>query len=287
MGSQQVCEITQKYNGRPGGLISILEEIQGKYGYLPEKLLREVAEQTGKSLVDIYGVATFYKAFRLKPRGNHLVTVCTGTACHVRNSPEIVEEFKKELNISVGETTTDNEFTLETINCLGSCALGPIVVIDGHYFSRVKKSMVPTLLKMTRDGLDKVDVLHDKRVFPLELKCPRCNHSLMDSKDPIDEHPSVKITVSFGRKHGWLRLSSMYGSYNKKSEYDIPDGTIIHCFCPHCHGALTDTAMCVECGAPMISMLVRGGNMVQVCSRQGCKGHMLEVNNVNVNSMVG
>jgi len=280
MGSQQIGEITRKYDKKPGGLISILEEIQGKYGYLPQNLIEDVAEQTGKSLVDIYGVATFYKAFRLNPIGDHLITVCLGTACHVRNSPEIVEEFKKELGISVGETTPNNEFTLETINCLGSCALGPIVVIDGRYFSRVKKSLVPKLIKMTRDGLDTIDVLNDKRVFPLKLRCPRCNHSLMDSKHPIDEHASVKVTVSFGRKHGWLRLSSMYGSYHIESEYDIHNGTVVNCFCPHCHGALTDTSMCPECGAPMIAMLVRGGNMVQVCSRHGCKGHMLEVNNI-------
>ncbi len=279
MDSEQIAEITRKYDKKPGGLISILEEIQGKYGYLPRNLVEEVAETTGKSLVDIYGVATFYKAFRLKPRGKHLVTVCLGTACHVRNSPEIVEEFKGTLNIAVGETTPDNEFTLETINCLGSCALGPIVVIDGHYFSRVNKSMVQKLIKTAREGLNNIDVLHDTRVFPLELRCPRCNHSLMDPNHPIDEHASVKVTVSFGRKHGWLRLSSMYGSYNKESEYDIPEGTVVNCFCPFCHGALTDTAICPECGAPMVAMLVHGGNMVQVCSRSGCRGHMLEVNN--------
>ncbi len=280
MDSQQICEITQKYDGRPGGLISILEEVQSKHGYLEESLLREVSEQTGKSLVDIYGVATFYKAFRLKPRGNHLITVCLGTACHVRNSPEIVEKFKSELDISIGETTPDNEFTLEAINCLGACALGPIVVIDGHYFSRVNKSMVPKLIKMAKEGLDKVDTLNDKRVFPLELKCPRCNHSLMDLNHPIDKHASIKITVSFGRKHGWLRLSSMYGSFNIESEYEILNGTIVNCFCPHCNGTLTDTATCPECEAHMITMQVRGGSMLQVCSRHGCKGHMLEVNNV-------
>ena len=114
------------------GLIAILEQIQAKYGYLPESKLKEVSETTGKSMVDIYGVATFYRAFSLKPRGKHLVSVCQGTACHVRNSTAVADEFCKKLDVKPGNTTNDKEFTLETVNCLGACALGPIVVVDGH-----------------------------------------------------------------------------------------------------------------------------------------------------------
>src|SRR5690606_22695369 len=104
---------------------------------LPEQALREVADATGRPLVDVYGVATFYRAFSLKPRGKHVCTVCLGTACHVRGAPAVVSAFEKRLAVKAGETTSDEEFTLETVACLGACALGPIVVADGHYFSNV------------------------------------------------------------------------------------------------------------------------------------------------------
>ena len=140
------------------GLISILEDIQGKYGYLPQGALVAVADKTNRSLVDIYGVATFYKSFSLIPRGKHLISVCLGTACHVRSAPVIVEEFERQLGINAGSTTEDREFSLETVNCLGACALGPIVVADGHYFSNVNTSNVNVILIKTRAGLDKVKV---------------------------------------------------------------------------------------------------------------------------------
>jgi len=129
-----------------GSLIAILEAIQAEWGYLPEKALRTVAEATGHSLVDVYGVATFYRSFSLQPRGKHLLTVCLGTACHVRGAPMIVGEFERRLGIRVGETTADGEFTLETVNCLGACALGPIVVVDGRYFSNVNTAKVGRIL---------------------------------------------------------------------------------------------------------------------------------------------
>ena len=125
-------KIAQKHNNELGGVIAILEEIQSKYSYLPEKALKTVAQETGRSLVDIYGVATFYKYFSLKPRGEHLVSVCLGTACHVRQGPVIAKEFENQLGIRAGETTSNREFSLDTVNCLGACARGPIVVVDGH-----------------------------------------------------------------------------------------------------------------------------------------------------------
>ena len=157
--SRQVLAILDKYNGDGHGLIAILEEIQGQYGYLPEKALRTVGERTGRSLVDIYGVATFYRSFSLQPRGKHLVCACLGTACHVRGAPRIVEELERQLGISPGETTPDKEFTLETVNCLGACALGPVVVIDGHYFSHVDTGGVKRLLKKARAGLPQIEEL--------------------------------------------------------------------------------------------------------------------------------
>ena len=128
----EVAGILDRHEGDRGGLISILEDIQARYSYLPAEALKTVADATGRSLVDIYAVATFYKSFSLKPRGKHVCTVCTGTACHVRGAPTVAQEFERQLGINAGETTPDKEFTLETVNCLGACAAGPIVVVDGH-----------------------------------------------------------------------------------------------------------------------------------------------------------
>jgi NADH-quinone oxidoreductase subunit E len=255
------------------GLISILEDIQGQYGYLPEGALVAVAEKTDRSLVDIYGVATFYKAFSLQPRGKHLISACLGTACHVRGAPAVVEELKQQLGINAGETTEDKEFTLETVNCLGACALGPIVVVDGHYFPEVKISMIKEILNKAQVGLDVVEIKGDRA---------RCNHSLMDPRHPIDDHPSIRVTVSFEQNHGWLALSSLYGSYNVDSEYKIPADTVVHMFCPHCHAELIGGAKCGECDAPMVPMIVRGGGMVQICSRRGCKGHIFDLSGTTV-----
>ena len=265
-----------------GGLISILEDIQAKYGYLPESALRNVAEKTGRSLVDIYGVATFYKSFSLKPRGKHLISTCLGTACHVRGSNTIVKKIEQELGIHAGETPPDREFSLETVNCLGACALGPVVVVDGHYFPHVKASTVADILNKAREGIDKIDVKTDKRVFPVEVSCAHCNHSLMDNRQVIDGHPVVRVTISFGHKHGWLALSSLYGSYSVSSEHTIPENMVVHMFCPHCHAELRGATKCGECGAPMVPMIVRGGGIVQICSRRGCKGHLLDLGETSV-----
>lgn len=281
MNPEHIVRIVEKHSEDRGGLISTLEDIQSKYGYLSEDVLRIVAKRTGHSLVDLFGVATFYKSFSLKPRGKHLISVCLGTACHVRGAPIIAGEFERQLRISAGETTSDNEFTLETVNCLGACALGPMVVVDGHYFSNVNTRKVKQILKRARVGLDKVEVKTDQRIFPLEVHCSRCNHSLMDPNHLIDGQPSVRVTISFGRKHGWLRLSCLYGSYTLEFEYETPMDTVANFFCPHCHAELTGASNCPECGAPMVPMIVRGGGMVQICSRRGCKEHMLDLNSSN------
>jgi len=272
-----VAGIIDKHSGERGGLISILEGIQAKYGFLPENALRMVAKRTGRSLVDIYGVATFYKAFTLEPRGRHLCSVCLGTACHVRNAPAVAEEFQRQLGIDPGETTEDREFSLETVNCLGACALGPIVVVDGHYFPQVNARQASEIIDKTRVGLDFVEIATDERVFPIEVFCARCNRSLMDHEHPIEGHPSVRVTISFGRKHGWLRLSSLYGSFTVKSEDEIPEDTVLNIFCPTCHAELAGATDCPVCGAPMVPLIVRGGGMVQICSRRGCTSHLLDV----------
>lgn len=278
MKTEEVISIIDKHRGQGDGLISVLEEIQSKYSYLPAEALKLVAERTGRSTVDVYGVATFYKSFSLKLRGKHLCSVCLGTACHVRGGQIIAEEFERQLGVKAGETTPDNEFTLETVACLGACALGPIVVVDGHYFSKVNTAKVRSILKRVRRGLDTVEIKTDRRIFPVSVSCPRCNHSLMDPAHPIDDLPSVRVTAAFERKHGWLRLSSLYGSPALESEHEIPVDTVVDFFCPHCHAELRGASNCPECAAPMVAMIVRAGGIVQICARRGCKGHMLDLN---------
>jgi NADH-quinone oxidoreductase subunit E len=282
MKTDDIVGMVEKHKDDKGGLISLLEAIQSKYSYLPEEALKLVAQNTGRSLVDIYGVATFYRHFSLKPRGKHLLSCCLGTACHVRNAPSIASEIRKQLGVKPGDTTPDREFTFETVNCLGACALGPIVVVDGHYFSNVKITKVKEILDAARKGLDKALDKAADRVFPLDVSCPRCNHSLMDETHYIDGFPSIRITVSFGAMHGWLRLSSLYGRSPVAHEHLIPMDAVLNFFCPHCHAELNGVSPCMECGATMVPMMVRGGGVVQICSRRGCKGHILDLNGVNI-----
>ena len=277
VGPKDILRILEKHNEDRGGLIAILEEIQTKNGYLSEKSLRIVSDRTGRSLVDIYGVATFYRFFSLQPKGKHLICACLGTACHVRGAPRIVAELEHQLGIKASQTTADKEFTLETVNCLGACALGPVVVIDGHYFSKVIKSRVSQLLDEARKGFDTIKLGKDKRIFPIEVNCPHCNHSLKDEKFVIDGFPSIRLSVLVDHCKGWVRLSSLYGSYNVSTELYIPAETVVNFACPHCDSELRDTSDCSVCEAPMMTLLVHGGGILQICSRRGCKNHMLDL----------
>lgn len=145
--STKVRTVLDKYHSQKKALIPILQDIQSEYNYLPEMALRIVARSLEVPLIDVISVATFYRAFSLKPRGKHVITVCLGTACHVRGGPKILTEFERRLDIKAGETTEDHRFTLESVNCLGACALGPIAVIDGNYFGQMKARTVDRLIK--------------------------------------------------------------------------------------------------------------------------------------------
>ncbi len=130
-----------------GSLITVLENIQARYRYLPPEALILASERLGVPLAQTYSVATFYNAFSLKPKGQHCLNVCMGTACHVRGSPHVLERLQTKLGIKAGDTTRDRQFTLETVNCLGACALGPIVVTDGEYSGQMTQEKVDRLLK--------------------------------------------------------------------------------------------------------------------------------------------
>lgn len=134
-------------DGEAGSLIAILEEVQARYRYLPKDALILISERMGVPLSQAYGVATFYNAFSLKPKGRHIINVCLGTACVVRGSRKVLERISDRLEIRPGETTEDGEFTLETVNCLGACALGPVVVVDGTYSGQMNAFKADNLLR--------------------------------------------------------------------------------------------------------------------------------------------
>lgn len=129
--------ILDRHGRSPSAIIAILQDVQEKVNYLPEGALQYVAECLGIPVSKVYALATFYRAFSLEPRGKHLIHVCTGTACHVRGAVRITEALEREIGIRAGETDEQLEFTLETVNCLGACALGPVVVIDGEYHGQM------------------------------------------------------------------------------------------------------------------------------------------------------
>jgi len=145
--TERIDSLINKYRARKEALIPLLLDIQSHLNWLPEEVIREVAQRLQIPLIDVYGVATFYKAFSLKPRGKHLITVCLGTACHVRGGQRIVEAISRELGIKPGDTTKDMKFSLETVNCLGCCAIGPIVVIDGEYYGGMTSQKALSLIK--------------------------------------------------------------------------------------------------------------------------------------------
>ncbi len=135
-------------------LIHLLHRIQAQYGYIPEEVVDDIAERLKITPSEIFGILTFYKAFALEPRGKHLVTICLGTACHVRGGRQIAEEAERRLGIKAGETTADRQFTLETVNCLGCCAIGPVVVVDGVYHSHVSIDQIEKILKKATEKGD-------------------------------------------------------------------------------------------------------------------------------------
>jgi NADH-quinone oxidoreductase subunit E len=143
---EKVSSILDKYERNEGMLVSILQDTQVALGYLAREALVEVSTGLEVPLSRVYSVATFFRAFSLKPRGRHLIDVCLGTACHVRGAVGILNSIERETGIKPGETSEDMRFSLETVNCVGACALGPIVIIDGKYEGEMKIDKVKPLL---------------------------------------------------------------------------------------------------------------------------------------------
>jgi len=141
-----VRRVIAKYEGRKRALIPILQEVQDELRWLAPETLEAVAAELDMPLSHIFSVATFYKSFSLEPRGRHICTVCMGTACHVRGGGSILEHFERKLGIPAGRTTPDGEYTLERVNCLGACALAPLVVVDGRYFGQMNEAKANSVL---------------------------------------------------------------------------------------------------------------------------------------------
>ncbi len=141
----KICESMGRITS--DSLIPILQKIQEAYGYLPSEILLEVSKRTGLPVSRMYGVATFYEQFHLEPRGRNTIKCCRGTACHVKGGREIAEAIERELGVEEGQTTEDLRFTFETVACLGTCFLAPVVMINNDYFGNVSASRIKTIIR--------------------------------------------------------------------------------------------------------------------------------------------
>ncbi|MCE1187796.1 MAG: NADH-quinone oxidoreductase subunit NuoE [Ignavibacteria bacterium] len=128
-------------------LIPLLQEVQAIYGYLPEDALKDVADYVGLPLSRVYGVATFYNQFRLSALGENVIRVCRGTACHVKNSANLLFALENTLNIKAGETTKDKKFTIELVNCIGACSIAPVITVNDEYYGRITTKDIPSIIK--------------------------------------------------------------------------------------------------------------------------------------------
>ncbi len=148
---KDIVKICEEHAHEPSPLMIILEEIQRKYGYIPMEAQELVSEKTGIPVAEIYGVVTFYNFFSLTPKGKYVVGVCLGTACYVKNSQAVLDEFQKQLGIKPGETSQDGLFTIEALRCIGACALAPAVSINGKVYPMVQPGQVSAIIKECRD----------------------------------------------------------------------------------------------------------------------------------------
>ena len=148
--TEKLQSIVERYKSGKNSLIAVLQDISQEYGYLPEEVLREMSKLIDVPASIFYSLATFYSSFRLEPIGKTHVCVCVGTACHVRGATKVLETLERNLQIKAGETSKDGNFTLETVNCLGACAMGPLVTVNGEYFGNMDQKKILKLSKTLR-----------------------------------------------------------------------------------------------------------------------------------------
>ncbi|WP_156276191.1 NADH-quinone oxidoreductase subunit NuoE [Neomoorella glycerini] len=145
--AKALADALERYAGTRGALIPLLQEAQEIYGYLPREIMQEIAGKLKIPFSQVYGVATFYTQFHLKPRGRNIIRVCQGTACHVRGGARLLEAISAALGIGKNETTADGRFTLETVACLGSCGLAPVMMINEETYGRLVPEKIPAILE--------------------------------------------------------------------------------------------------------------------------------------------
>jgi len=150
MSVKSLDVIVEGRRSQPQQLIEVLQDVQDLCGYIPQKSMITVSNELGVPLIEVYRVASFYKAFSLVPSGKHVITVCLGTACHVRGAQRMVDQVAGQLGVSPGCTTSDGLFTVECVNCLGACALGPVVVLDGVYYDKTTPRKLSRLIESVR-----------------------------------------------------------------------------------------------------------------------------------------
>lgn len=147
----QLLAVIAKYEGVKGKMMPILQEAQEIYGYLPIEVQKIIAENTGTSLEEVYGIVTFYSQFKLNPDGQIAIAVCLGTACYVKGSGEVIEEISKQLNVPVGGISEDGRYSLDATHCIGACGLAPVLTVNGEVYGRLTKADVATILAKYRD----------------------------------------------------------------------------------------------------------------------------------------
>jgi NADH:ubiquinone oxidoreductase subunit E len=150
MELSSIDKIIDRYEGAASSLLAIMQDVQDEARYLPRDAMERVAERLGVPIARVYQMATFFDSFHLEPRGKHICTVCMGTACHVRGSVKLVEQLERDLEIKSGGTTKDMMFTIEEVNCVGACALGPLVIVDGEYNGNMTSSGIQKMVKKLR-----------------------------------------------------------------------------------------------------------------------------------------
>jgi NADH:ubiquinone oxidoreductase subunit E len=148
----KLSEIVEKYEANRSHLLAMFQDVQREYRYVPEEAVRYLCKQLHIPLAKAYEVVTFYKTLSLKPRGKHTIHVCLGTACHLRGGPGILESFERELKVKTGDTTENGLFTLETVNCLGACALAPLVRVEEKDFGKTTPANVKKIIREYGDG---------------------------------------------------------------------------------------------------------------------------------------
>lgn len=149
---KSVADIVQKWNSDKEYVIEMMQDVQDEHRHISKESLEEISKITKTPLADLYHIATFYKAFSLEPKGKFQIQVCMGTACHVKGADRVLEAFERELKIKDGETTEDQEFTLEGVRCIGCCSLAPVITVNEEIFGEVEPSQVPKILKKYKEA---------------------------------------------------------------------------------------------------------------------------------------